>query len=576
MFKKFITIKGKANHRNKFIVMLFSLLPLMGCEQSNKLSIAQQSLIYCSEGSPETFNPQLITSGTTIDATSNQLYNRLLRFKGKDNLLSPSIAKSWHITADGKKITLYLQKGIEFHQTDYFTPTRTLNADDILFTFNRIIDKEHPYHYVSGGQYGYFDSIAFDKSIEKIEKINDYTVRFNLTQANSSFLANLASDFAVILSKEYSEQLVFDKALHDIDTLPVGTGPFKYKEYRVGTLIRYYRHENYWQGKSDIEQLVFDITPRKTSRLTKLLADECDVIAYPIAHEKIIEKTALQLEEVISLNVGYFGFNTTKLPFDNKLVRQAIALAINKEAILKTVYQAKADVAHSLVSKNSWAYSDQITPQEYNIEKAKIRLKEAGFENGFTMNIWAMPVQRAYNPNAITMAKLIQADLIKLNIKVNIIDGYEWNTFLKRLSLGEHESFLLGWSADHPDPDNFFTPILSCAATHTNSNRTLWCNKAYDQLIEKARQTTKISQRKAYYLQAMEMIAQEQPLIPIAHSKRYQARSKQISGDILSSFGGISFRDVSKKNNDNVQDNIQKNVQDNKQATEQMNEGGIN
>jgi cationic peptide transport system substrate-binding protein len=158
-----------------------------------------------------------------------------------------------------------------------------------------------------------------------------------------------------------------------------------------------------------------------------------------------------------------------------------------------------------------------------------------------------MPIQRPYNPNAITMAKLIQNDLKKVNIKVNII-SYEWNTFLQRLKLGEHQSFLLGWSADHPDPDNFFTPILSCSATLTGSNTTFWCNKEYDAIIKKALRTTDINQRKKYYSQAMAIIKKEVPLIPIAHSKRYQARGNNVVGDILAPFGGINFYSVAKHN----------------------------
>mgnify|MGYP006099168903 CR=1 FL=1 len=530
---------------NVAIILFFSAL-LMGCDQDSNLSLSEQSLIYCSEGSPETFNPQLITSGTTIDATSNQLYNRLFRFQGADNQLTESIAKTWHTTKDGKKITLYLQKGITFHSTEYFTPTRELNADDVLFSFNRIIDEDHPYHYISGGSYGYFQNIEFDKTVERIEKINDYTVRFHLTHSDSSFLANLASDFAVILSKEYGDKLIAENSLPQIDMYPIGTGPFKFKEYRVGSVIRYYQHESYWLGNNNIEQLVYDITPRQTSRLTKLLANECDVIAYPIAHKTISEDPALQLEEVTSLNISYFGFNTSKVPFNNKLVRQAIALAIDKEAILKAVYKSQADIAKSIIPKSSWAYSNEIPVQVYNIALAQEKLNEAGYENGFSMDIWAMPVQRPYNPNAINMAKLIQADLLAINIKVNIVDGYEWNTFLKRLAAGEHDTFLLGWSADPPDPDNLFSPILSCPATKTGSNKALWCNPNYDKAINDARQTTDMTERKAFYLEAMKIIDEEKPLVPIAHSKRYQARTKQIKGDILQSFGGVSFRDVSK------------------------------
>lgn len=534
------------NHLKFITASLLSLLLLTACNEEGRLSLSERSVIYCAEGSPETFNPQLVTSGTTIDATSNQLYDRLIAYQGDDNVLSPALAKSWHVTRDGKKVTFYLRKNVAFHHTDYFTPSRLFNADDVIFSFERALNVTHPYHLVSGGSYPFFQDVGLNDLIYDIEKINDYTVRFHLSHADNSFLANLATDFAIILSAEYAEQLTNQKARSDIDTHPIGTGPFKLKEYRVGSLIRFYRHEQYWQEPAKIEQLVFDITPSNTGRLTKLLAKECDVAAYPIAHEKIIERKDLSLEAVTALNVGYFGFNVNKAPFDNKLVRQAISYAINKETILETVYQGKAEMANSLLPKTSWAFDDSISKRVFNLEIAKSLLSFAGYSEGFTMDLWAMPIQRPYNPNAITMAKLIQSDLKKINIKVNII-SYEWNTFLQRLKRGEHQSFLLGWSADHPDPDNFFTPMLSCSATHTGSNTTFWCNPEYDAVIKKALLTTNINQRKKYYAKAMAIVAEDVPLIPIAHSKRYQARGKNVIGNILAPFGGINFHQVSKR-----------------------------
>jgi cationic peptide transport system substrate-binding protein len=532
------------NYLKLIIIPLLSLL-LTACNEEGRLSLSERSVIYCAEGSPETFNPQLVTSGTTIDATSNQLYDRLIAYQGDENTLSPALAESWHVTADGKKVTFYLRKDVAFHQTNYFTPSRLLNADDVIFSFERALDTEHPYHFVSGGSYPFFQNVGLSDLIDDIEKINDYTIRFHLAYADNSFLANLATDFAIILSAEYAGQLTMQKTKSDIDTHPIGTGPFKLQEYRVGSLIRFYRHEKYWQEPAKIEQLVFDITPSNTGRLTKLLAKECDVASYPIAHEKITQRKDLSLEAITALNVGYFGFNVNKAPFDNKMVRQAVSYAINKETLLEAVYQGKAEMANSLLPMTSWAFDETIPKQAFDPVLAKSLLTLAGYPEGFTMDLWAMPIQRPYNPNAITMAKLIQSDLKKIDIKVNII-SYEWNTFLQRLKIGEHQSFLLGWSADHPDPDNFFSPLLSCSATQTGSNTTFWCNQEYDAIIKSALQTTNMNQRKKYYAQAMAIITQEVPLIPIAHSKRYQARGNNVIGNILAPFGGINFYQVSK------------------------------
>jgi cationic peptide transport system substrate-binding protein len=522
------------------------MLVLVGCDSNETLSLSKKSIIYCSEGAPESFNPQTVTSGTTIDATANHLYNRLIEFNPVDNSIIPSIAKSWHVTRDGKMVTFYLRKDVQFHQTSYFSPTRALNADDVLFSFNRMFDETHQYHPISGGKYPFFQNAQLVDLIVSIEKINQHTIRFRLAHSDSSFLANIGGNSAVILSKEYADQLVERNSMQEIDTLPIGTGPFKFKEYSSGAFIRYQPHATYWRAQSELKQLVFDITPRDTGRLTKLLAGECDVIAYPIAHEKIKQHPNLTVESVTSFNVGYFGFNTRKPPFNNPLVRKAISYAINKQAILEAVYTGQAEMANSLIPNSSWAYDDSITSQEYSIAKAKAMLEQAGYGDGFVMDLWAMPVQRAYNPDAVTMAKVIQADLQKIGIEVAIVSDYEWSTFLRKISDGEHQSVLLGWSADHPDPDNFFSPLLSCASAITGSNRTFWCNDEFDLLLQRALQTNNIKQRKVYYSQALNLINQEVPLIPIAHSKRYQARAKNVKGNLLRAIGGIDFNGVTK------------------------------
>ncbi len=545
-------VKNKETHVTKFtpyplLLLTPLLIQLFGCDASNEVSLSENSIIYCSEGAPEAFNPQLVTSGVTIDATSKQLYNQLIIFSASDNTIAPSLAKSWHVTRDNKRITFYLRRDVHFHQTNYFTPTRPLNADDVLFSFNRILDSTHPFHQVSGGKYPFFQSVGFSELIDSIEKINEYTVRFNLKRADSSFLANLATDFSVILSKEYADQLLQINQPELIDSLPIGTGPFKLKEYRTGSFIRFTPNSQYWDGATQLTQLLFDITPSNTGRLTKLLAGECDIIAYPIAQEKIRNNPQLSLDQVTAFNIGYLGFNTTRFPFDNKLVRKAVAHAINKQAILDTVYFGDAEgvAAHSVIPPSSWAYDANIPTIEYSVSKAKALLAEAGLSNGLTIDLWAMPVQRAYNPDALTMAKLIQADLKKVGITVNII-SFNWQEFLRRLALGEHQSVLLGWNADHPDPDNFFTPLLSCSSAETGNNRTFWCNQSFDQIIHQALTTTDITERKALYQQALIIANEELPLFPIAHSKRFQARSNKIKGKLLNAFGGIDFTGVTK------------------------------
>lgn len=520
---------------------------LTACTELKTDAVLSEGIVYCSEGSPTTFNPQLITSGTTIDATSKQLYNRLIDFGNENFEKLPSLARSWHVTKNGKLITFYLRKDVKFHQTDYFSPSRNMNADDVIFSFKRIIDTNNPFYKSVKGKFPFFQGVDFMGLVDDIERIDDYTIRFKLSRPQSSFLDNLGAPFSVILSKEYADQLLSQgQNLRLLDTRPIGSGPFKFQNYLNGSLIRFTRNEQYWRTEVAIERLLFNISPRDTSRLTKLFTHECDVISYPIATEEIRSRKDLVLEEVTSFNVAYLAFNTELPPFDNPKVRKAVSHAIDKQAIISAVYYNQAEIAQSLLPRASWAFDDNIENIEYSPAKAKALLTEAGLGDGFTLELWAMPVQRAYNPNAKKMAKLIKSDLADIGIEVNII-SFEWTTFLKKLAKGEHQSVLIGWEADHPDPDNFFSPLLSCAAVDTGGNRARWCNQQFDKLLQKSLLTNDTDERRKLYQQAQKLIVEELPLLPIAHSKRAQAKVATIEGNILTAFGGISFEDVHKK-----------------------------
>lgn len=181
-----------------------------------------------------------------------------------------------------------------------------------------------------------------------------------------------------------------------------------------------------------------------------------------------------------------------------------------------------------MLPETSWAYSAELN-LSLRSAKAIELLQQAGYPNGFSMNIWAMPVQRAYNPNAQRMSELMQADLARIGVQADII-SYEWNTFRQRLARGEHDSVLIGWVADNADPDNFFRPILSCAATRSGNNRTQWCDPEFDQLLVEAITETEPQQRKQLYQQIENYVMQQAPLVPIANSLRFQAHRADIQG----------------------------------------------
>nr|WP_232364422.1 ABC transporter substrate-binding protein SapA [Salinimonas lutimaris] len=530
------------------LMALSALLAVSGCSKHQKDDFYQSGIIYCSESNPVNFNPQLDTSATTSDATSHQIYDRLLDFDPDSGRIVPSLASSWNISDDGLIYTFQLRKNVQFQSTSYFTPTRNFNADDVLFSINRWRQASHPYHNVSGGRYPYFESLGLAENIASLKRINGYRVEIHLAQRDSSFLANLATDFSVVLSQEYADYLMDQGTPEKLDHFPIGTGPFEFESYRKDHFIRYHRNDDYWRDTSQAERLIYDITPKSSLRLAKLLTGECDAIAFPAQTELDIirNRDELDLAEKPGLNVGFWAFNTQRPPFDNPKVRRALAYAIDKNTLLEAVYFDSASRAKSLLPAASWAYQNDAEDTAYNPVLARKLLKEAGIEPGFTMTIWAIPIERAYNPNAAKMAELIQRYLSDVDINVNIVT-YDWTTFRRHLREGLHDSVLIGWSADNGDPDNFYRPLLSCGAIPSGTNRAMWCNEEYDALIEQALKTEDLEQRKALYQQVNTLLFKELPLVPIAHAYRYQAHRDALKGMQINPYGGVRFGGVIKQ-----------------------------
>jgi cationic peptide transport system substrate-binding protein len=517
------------------------------CSKQDEHAFYNSGLVYCSESNPVTFNPQLDTSSTTTDASSHQLYDRLLDFDPDSGRIIPSVASSWLVSDDGLTYTFQLRKDVEFHTTSYFTPSRNFNADDVIFSIDRWRLTSHPYHYVSGGRYPYFESLGLAQNIASVERLNGYRVEIKLTRRDSSFLANLATDFSVMLSQEYGEALLQQGLPNRIDQYPIGTGPFKFENYRKDHYIRYQRHQTYWGEQNNAERLIYDITPKSSLRLAKLMTGECDATAFPAQTELEIIRSRddLLLAEKPGLNVGFWAFNTQRPPFDNPDVRRALAAAIDKNTLLEAVYFDSATRAKTLLPAASWAFQNDADDTAYNPVLARKLLENAGVEPGFTMTIWAMPIERAYNPNAAKMAELIQRYLREVGVIATIV-SYDWATFRRHLQEGLHDSVLIGWSADNGDPDNFYRPLLSCGAIPSGTNRAMWCDNVYDELLDKALQTEDLEARRLIYQQVNRLLYERLPLVPIAHAYRYQAYRNELEGMTINPFGGVRFGGVGK------------------------------
>jgi len=506
-----------------------------------------QTLVYCSEGSPDGFDPALYTSGTTFDASSRQLYNKLVEFERGTTTIGPALAESWEISDDGLEYTFNLRQGVKFHTTEYFTPTRDFNADDVVFSFERQRLEDHPFNKASDGTWEYFGGMSMPDLIAAVEKVDDYTVKFVLNRPEAPMIANLGMDFASILSAEYADQIAEAGDLSVLNQQPIGTGPFKYIAYQKDAVIRYAAHADYWAGAADIANLVFAITPDASVRYQKLKAGECHVMPYPNPAdlEAMASDEDIQLLEQEGLNVGYLAYNTQVAPFDNVNVRKALNMGINKQAILDTVFQGSGKAAKNPIPPTIWSYDENTVDDPYDPEAAKAMLAEAGVEN-LEMDIWAMPVQRPYNPNARRMAEVMQEDFSKIGVTVNIV-SYDWGEYLtKSKELDRKGAVLLGWTGDNGDPDNFLAVLLGCDGVG-KSNRAQWCHQPFDDVIQKAKTVSDVGERTELYKEAQKIFKEQAPWATIAHSVVYKPIRNEVVDFKIDPFGGHIFYGVSIK-----------------------------
>ncbi|PZQ96979.1 MAG: ABC transporter substrate-binding protein [Cereibacter sphaeroides] len=524
-----------------------SLLVASAVAMAAAMPAAAKTFVYCSEASPEGFDPAPYTAGGTFDASAHPVYNRLVEFKKGTTEVEPALAESWEVSPDGLTYTFKLRPGVKWHSNEKFTPTRDLNADDVVFSFDRQGNDANPWHnYIAGITYEYYTAMEMPSLIKSVEKVDDLTVKFTLTRPEAPFMANIAMPFASIVSKEYADALDAAGTKEDFNNLPIGTGPFKFVAYQKDAAIRYQKNADYWGTQPLIDDLVFAITPDAAVRLQKLKAGECQLMPYPAPADIAAIKADpnLKLDEQAGLNVGYLAYNTTQAPFDKPEVRKALNMAMNKQAIIDAVFQGAGQVAKNPIPPTMWSYNDAIVDDVYDPVAAKKMLEDAGVKD-LSMKIWAMPVQRPYMPNARRTAELIQEDFAKVGVKVEIV-SYEWGEYLsKSMEPGRDGAVILGWTGDNGDPDNFMGVLLSCAsAAEGGANRAFWCNEEFSGLLSQAKQTSDVAERTKLYEQAQVIFKDQAPWATLDHSTQYVPMAKNVTGFVMSPLGDFTFDTV--------------------------------
>jgi len=519
---------------------LLSLGLLSGAAQA-------KTLVYCSEGSPENFTPALNTTGTSFD-TIRGVFDKLTAFKRGSTEVVPGLAESWTISPDGKTYTFKLRAGVKFHSVPGFKPTRDLNADDVLWSFERQWKADHPYAKVSGGKFDYFADMGLKDDLVAVEKVDPLTVKLVFKRPNATMLANLAMEFASIQSAEYADALAKQNKKEQFDQVPVGTGPFNFVMYQKDAVIRYKANKDYFGEKALVDDLVFAITPDPTARYSKLKAGECHFAAYPRPADlpEMQKDPALKVISAPGMNIAYWAFNTQKPPLDKKEVRLALSMAVDKAAILKDVYLGAGLAAKNLIPPTLMGYNDAIKDVPFDPAKAKELLAKSGLKLPLEIDLWYMPVQRPYNPNAKRIAEMMQSDLAKVGVNAKLV-SYEWGEYRKRLQQGEHMTGMMGWTGDNGDPDNFFFLHGCDAARAGGQNLAKWCHKGFDDKLEQARALTDNKARAKLYSEMQQIEHDEVPDFKIAHGVVFEVMRKEVTGYKQSPFGSHLFNGVDLK-----------------------------
>ena len=525
-----------------------------GLLASAPFATAATNLVFCSEGSPAGFDPGQYTTGTDFDASAETMFNRLTQFERGGTAVIPGLATKWDISDDGLTYTFHLREGVKFHTTPYFKPTREFNADDVLFTFNRMINKDDPFRKAYPTEFPYFTDMGMDTNITKIDKVDDHTVKFTLKEVDAAFIQNMAMSFASIQSAEYAAQLLKEGKAADINQKPIGTGPFVFKSYQKDSNIRYTGNKEYWKPDDvKVDNLIFAITTDPSVRIQKLKKNECQVTLFPRPADLAALKAdpALKMPDQAGFNLGYIAYNVMDKvkgsnepnPLADLRVRQALDMSVNKPQIIDSVYQGAGQLAVNAMPPTQWSYDTTIKDAKYDPEKAKQLLKEAGVKEGTEIVLWAMPVQRPYNPNAKLMAEMLQSDWKKIGLNVKI-QSYEWGEYIKRSKGGENQGMLIGWSGDNGDPDNWLNVLFGCDSLSGN-NFSKWCDKKFDGLVKEAKRTTDQAKRTELYKEAQHVLKDAVPMTPIAHSTVYQPMRANVQDFKISPFGLNSFYGVS-------------------------------
>lgn len=484
----------------KILVVLASMILLFtGCGEKNRAKKVKEELIIAQDGESKSLDIHQGNDGFSLRA-NRLIYSRLVEVD-ENMQIHPGLAESWK-QLDDKTMQFNLRKGIKFHNGDDFT------AEDVKFSFERMMNSPR---------------IAFVlPPIERIDVVDDYTVNIVTKTPFGPLLSHLSHPALGMVSKK-----LLTENPEALKKKPIGTGSYKFKEWIYGDKLVLEKNEDFYdKNERGLKYIIFKNVVEASNRAIGLETGEID-IATPISsvdEENIKNNPKLQLLTKPSISYSYIGMNMTKAPLNDIRVRKAINYAIDKQAIIDVILNGNGKIATSPIAPGVFGFTDKTKNYEYNVEKAKELMKEAGYENGFTTSILV------FSGEANTQtAEIVQAYLkeIGIDLKIEIVEVSAYWDMTER---GVHNLFLGSWGVVTGDADYGLYAMYHSSAKGGAGNRDFYENEKVDELLDKAKTEIDPETRKKLYDEAQILIVNDAPDVMLYNRNLTVGAQKYIKG----------------------------------------------
>lgn len=491
-----------------------------------------RSFVFARGADAQKLDPADVDDGESVN-TMAQVMEGLVGFVPGSLEVQPLLAESFSLSDDGRQLTFVLREGVRFHDG---TP---LTAESARFSFDRQMDPAHPAHFPDAS-FQYWQNLFSD--VERLETLDAMTLRFHLSRPNAGILSAFASFPGWLVSPgafaRWQEAMIFH---------PVGTGPYRFLEWRPNEAVIFERNPDYWGPRAGFDRLVMRSIPLNSSRLSELLAGNIHGLdgVQPSELSDLEANPRFRIHRAPGMNIGYLAFSGLSERVADADLRRAIAMAIDRRNLVRLALDGYGSVAAYPAPAGFLGIPDDEGPIHYDPEAAR-RLIEAHPEwNREPLTLATFGQPRTYFPDPARVASLIRSDLEKAGLRVEIVNR-EFKSHLHATRRGEFEMALLGWMADTPDPDNFLATFFHSRAAVPGSatNISFYREPEMDRLLEAAISVPEVARREALYREALALWARDLPLIPLVQGDQITVLDSRLDGYLLSPTGNHFFGPV--------------------------------